>query len=104
MIAISTGSYTELTQRREYGGSVRSLLLVYDRSRGALLREAEFSDTREAMRARFATEDTHRGQDIEVVVLSARSRDDLLQIHGRYFLSMNEFAERFSSSVRAAMA
>ncbi|TDQ53767.1 hypothetical protein [Actinorugispora endophytica] len=81
-----------------------NFLLVYDRSRGELLRETEFDNTREAMRARFAAEDAYQGQNIEVVVLSAQSRDDLLQTHGRYFLSMNQLIERFSASVRTAAA
>ncbi|WP_156184629.1 hypothetical protein [Allosalinactinospora lopnorensis] len=81
-----------------------NFLLVYDRTRGEILREEEFSDAREAMEARFAAEADHQGRDVEVIVLGARSRDDLLRTHGRYFYTMDQLIDRFSASVRAATA
>lgn len=74
-------------------------LLVYNRAAGELLGEQEFSGRAEALRARFAMEKEHRtgGENVEVVVVGARSRNDLLRTHARYFLTMDELARRTAS-------
>lgn len=70
-------------------------LLVYDRPRGRLLREQAYDDHRTALVERFAAERKHRGDpNIEVVVLSAESRDAIRRTHGRYFHSVSELASR----------
>lgn len=45
---------------------------------------------------KFAAEAAHRqdGENIEVVVLAAESRDDLMRTHSRYFLSLHELASQ----------
>jgi hypothetical protein len=62
-------------------------LIVYRRSTGELLEERELGEDRGlALRERFAREQAARGDaDLEVVVLSALSRDALRRTHKRYF-------------------
>ncbi|HEU0129871.1 MAG TPA: hypothetical protein VFQ85_02630 [Mycobacteriales bacterium] len=68
-------------------------LLVYDRPRGRLLREEAFEDEREALTERFRVERLHRADpDIEVVVLSAPTKEALRRTHARYFMSVGEMA------------
>jgi hypothetical protein len=69
-------------------------LLVYDRAKGHVLRERTFTSRAEALRARFKAEREHSsdGGNVEVVVLSAKSREDLLRTHSRYFLTLAELA------------
>lgn len=71
-------------------------VLIYDRTAGKLLRESEYEHRSTALQARFDAEVEFRGRekDIEVVVLGARSRSDLLRTHARYFLSASELAQR----------
>jgi hypothetical protein len=71
---------------------VSHYLLVYDRSAGRLLREESFADRRAALTERFREETRHRGQDVEVVVLTSAKRADMLRTHGRYFKSLAELA------------
>ena len=63
-------------------------LLVFDRPQGRLLREQPYADHRTALEERFAVERTHRGNPgIEVVVLTAESKDAIRRTHSRYFRS-----------------
>jgi hypothetical protein len=72
---------------------VTYFLLVYDRSAGEILREEEFpeaaADQAMARRAQLKLESIAR-PDIEVVVLGAGSRDELVRTHARYFQSVRE--------------
>ena len=69
---------------------------MYDRSAGRLLGQEIFERRSEALEARFATEKSYRDErrDVEVVVVGAASEEDLRRTHGRYFLSVEELAER----------
>ncbi len=68
-------------------------LVVFDRSKGEVLRRQRYSDRDEALNARFAEERKHRGEpDIEVVVLGADSWDSLRRTHGRYFKGFDQLA------------
>lgn len=81
---------------------VNHFLLVFDRAHGRLLWEQIFEDHRQALEQRFVAERMHRSDpDIEVVVLSAESRDALRLTHSRYFQSISSLAS-VSSSARAA--
>ena len=54
------------------------------------------------MSIRFQHEQTHAAEtDIEVIVLSAPSRDDLASTHSRYFNSLGELGKRISESLKA---
>jgi hypothetical protein len=76
---------------------VSHFLLVYDRRRGELLRKQAYSTDSDALRARFAAEHEFAGRaEIEVVVLSAESEDDLSVTHGRYFVGLDELASRIT--------
>jgi hypothetical protein len=77
---------------------VRHFLLVYDRLRGELLEEREFSDRSEALKARFAAERAGRPDHIEIVVLHADSPETIRRTHARYFQSFGEIV-RGSSMV-----
>jgi hypothetical protein len=71
-------------------------LVVYNRAKAELLLERAFDSKAEALAARFEAEAAHRqdGENIEVVVLAAESRDDLMRTHSRYFLSLHELASQ----------
>lgn len=68
-------------------------LLVFDRAQGRLLREDTFEDSHAALVERFRAERLHRGgTDIEVVVLSAESKQALRRTHARYFETVSSMA------------
>jgi len=71
-------------------------LVVYDRAKAKLLEERVFGSKAEALAARFDAEATYRqgGENIEVVVLAAESREDLMRTHSRYFFSLRELASQ----------
>ena len=71
---------------------MKLFLLVYDPKRGQLLETRPFdaSERAQALGERFRIEREHPGW--EVVVLSARSEDDLRRTHRRYFSGVHEMA------------
>lgn len=70
-------------------------LLVYDRAAGRLIRTKRFHGRSEALQARFKAEGEFRGKpEIEIVVLSAKNKRDLLRTHGRYFLGLEQLVDR----------
>jgi hypothetical protein len=74
---------------------VAHFLLVYDRSSGELIRQRPFEDEAAALHARFAAEGEFKDQpDIEIVALSAPSEQDLRRTHARYFLRLEDLAQR----------
>lgn len=81
---------------------VNHFLLVFDRAHGRLLREQSFQDHRQALIERFRAERMQRDNpDIEVVVLSAQSREALRLTHSRYFQSISDLGS-VSASARTA--
>jgi hypothetical protein len=76
-------------------------LLVYDRRQGRILETELFSDRRAALRGRFAAEREHAGdENIEVVVLGARSWEALKHTHARYFKTVSDLAASAQVTVR----
>jgi hypothetical protein len=72
---------------------MQHFLVVFDRPQGRVLREEAYDDERAALAERFRTEKLHRGNpDVEVVVLSAESREALRRTHARYFMTISELA------------
>ncbi|MBL7256071.1 hypothetical protein [Paractinoplanes lichenicola] len=71
---------------------MKHYLLIFDRLHGELLEEREFLDGDEALEARFAAEREGRPSHVEIVVLSADSREDIRRTHSRYFMSLGEIA------------
>ena len=74
---------------------MKYFLLVYHQPTGRLDLEEEYSDAARfaALDRRFELERTYRTQpEFEVVLLGARSKDDLMQTHARYFKSVRELA------------
>src|SRR5687767_4569638 len=74
----------------------KSFLLVYDRHAGELLECQEFSGTEreQALQEPFARERRYRTDpNIEVVVVTAASREVLEHTHGRYFKTIEELAD-----------
>lgn len=72
---------------------MQHFLLVYDRRAGEIVHEELFGDVKDALAERFRMERLHRtNPDIEVVVLSAESRDALERTHARYFRTLSELA------------
>lgn len=66
-------------------------VLVYDRRRGVVLEDREHSDRVLALGDRARAIATHLSDpDVEVVLLGAQSRDDLLRTHSRYFKTVEE--------------
>lgn len=71
-------------------------LIVYDQRDGRIDVLEEFPDEERetALNRRFELELQHRGEPlVEVVLLGATSREDLLATHARYFKSVSELAE-----------
>lgn len=84
---------------------VSHFLLVFDRATSHLLSEKCFNDHRKALEERFRTERMHRDNpDIEVVVLSAESREALRLTHARYFQSVSAMATARRTHKRRADA
>ena len=71
-------------------------LLVYNRSAGALVESpTEYKDRALGLQARFARERRERADpQIEVVLISAKSKSDLEITHGRYFKSAAALVQR----------
>lgn len=70
-------------------------LITYMKSTGSLVDIVEFSDEerREALAERAKLERQYGATgDVEVVVLGARDRDDLMRSHSRYFKTLHDFA------------
>lgn len=75
---------------------MKSFLLVYDRLAGELLETLVFSGSErdEALRQRFEREQRYcTDPNIEVVVVTAASREVLEHTHGRYFKTIEELAD-----------
>lgn len=80
-------------------------LIVFDRATGRLLLEQPMAQREDALRARFAAEREHRhDENVEVVVLTAGSADDLRRTHARYFSSVRELVTGPSTSRSALSA
>jgi hypothetical protein len=63
-----------------------NFLLVFNRRTGEMADLRRFDAYLDAMHARFAAERDHRLEpDVEVVVLTARSEQELRGTHSRYF-------------------
>ena len=72
----------------------RHYLLIYDRHQGKVIRQVPFSRADTALAARFDAEREFSGQpEIEIVVLGADSRQELIRTHSRYFKGLHELAE-----------
>lgn len=79
----------------------RYYLVVFDRSLGSIVRFKEFPQADDALTARFDAEaEFAENGDIEVVVLGAKSPDDLRRTHARYFQSAREIAAGALSELR----
>ena len=66
-------------------------LIVFDRSKSAVLRCESFSIRKDALQARFDAEhDLGHNSDIEVVVLGANSPEALTRTHSRYFRRLSQ--------------
>ena len=76
---------------------MRMFLLIYDRTKGELLSLKEFDEPAraEALTERFQVEASKRDKpQIEVVLLSAETLEDLKQTHSRYFESLRSLSMR----------
>jgi hypothetical protein len=72
---------------------MKHFLLVYDRQEGKLVREEMFEVGEQALDRRFELElELQSRKDLEVVVLTAPSREALLATHARYFRTLGELA------------
>lgn len=76
-------------------------LIVYDTAAGEILELKRFGELQRALALskRFARELAERDRrNIEVVLLSAESEDELRRTHSRYFESSAELAESIGKS------
>jgi hypothetical protein len=77
-----------------YRGTVLYTLLVYDRAELRLVDEQTFDNKSDALQARFDAEARHHpAEAIEVVVLVAKTREDLIRTHSRYFRTLQELTQ-----------
>ncbi|WP_457253827.1 hypothetical protein [Pedococcus sp. P5_B7] len=66
-------------------------LIVFERLQGQLLDIREFDRADKALSGRFEAERLYHGsRDVEVVVLGAKSLEDLRRTHSRYFSTGRE--------------
>ncbi len=74
---------------------MENFLVIYNRRTGkSSVQEFPAGSGRQAVRERFAQERLHRGDpDVEIVVLSSSSREELMQTHSRYFRSAEEILD-----------
>lgn len=73
-------------------------LVVYNRRTGEVtVRDFGPAERDAAFRARFEVEASVSDDDIEVVVLGGKSREDLARTHGRYFASVAQLARDAAS-------
>jgi hypothetical protein len=85
--------------------SVSHFLIVFDRAEGRVISEREFAEHRTALEERFRAERDHRANaDIEIVVLSAESKEALRLTHARYFQSVSSMAKAQKATARATAA
>lgn len=79
---------------------MKHFLIVYRRGEGRLLECRDLGTDRAAATSkRLATERTHVADpDVEVVILSAKSREVLERTHSRYFRTARELAEDLKTS------
>lgn len=79
---------------------MKHFLIVYRRSDGLLLECRDLgSDRTSATAERLSAEKRYvADSDVEVVILSARSRDVLERTHSRYFRSARELVEDLKTS------
>ncbi len=70
-------------------------LLRYDRKRGLLESIESFTDSTEATARRFELELAYFDQpDVEVIVLSASSEEDLRRTHSRFFRTLRQLTDQ----------
>lgn len=68
------------------GNAMVHFLLVFDHSRGELIREQAYRDGREAARAYEGAEKGLRdNKDLEIVLVGADSIETIRATHGQYF-------------------
>lgn len=80
-------------------------LLRYDRKRGLLESIESFADSVEATTRRFELELTYFDQpNIEIVVLSAASEDDLKRTHSRFFRSLRQLTDQLGHQLTSTGA
>jgi len=74
---------------------VKHYLLVFDRPESRIIEIKEYTNSSDALTARFDLEKSlGRDPDIEVVVLGADSLDNLHRTHSRYFNRPIELASK----------
>lgn len=74
-----------------YPAVMSNFLLVFNRRTGERPVLTEYTRSADAIRARFEMERQYKGEpDIEVVVLTARSEEEIRATHRRYFESAQE--------------
>lgn len=77
-------------------------LIVFDRSKSAMLRCEAFKTRNEAVQARFEVErDLGHNADVEVVVLGANSPEALKRTHSRYFRKLSQLFDSWPTEQTA---
>ncbi|MCA1703465.1 MAG: hypothetical protein LC808_09485 [Actinobacteria bacterium] len=71
---------------------MKHLVLVYNRRTGELIVDEEYDDGNTALDRRFELEPMYPEDEVEVVVLSAPSREQVMKTHRRYFSTLGELA------------
>jgi len=80
---------------------MKHYLVVFNRSRGAVVRHQYYPGRVEAMKARFAAEREFRDDpDIEVVVLGGSSWAAVQNTHARYFKPLDQLTTATREAAR----
>ena len=72
---------------------MRFYLIAYKRRRGEITGLRDYATQDEALAERFRLEDSRVDADLELVVLGAQNKDDLVKTHARYFKSMRQLVQ-----------
>lgn len=82
---------------------MKHFVLAYDTRLSGLISKEEFPTGRLALQSRFQLEDQYSARpEVEIVVLSADSEQQLRVTHRRYFSDLGEFVEAAARSVKPA--
>jgi len=80
---------------------MKRFLVIFNRSSGTLLELRDMAGSaNEAMTARLEAEERFRQDSaVEVVVLGANSRADLITTHARYFKNLDALARQVGAAI-----
>lgn len=82
---------------------MKHFLVIFDRTRGKVLKLEEFADRANALRARFKLERSGVTSDsVEIVILGAESAEAIRRTHSRYFETAADMARAGAAKITSS--